>query len=96
MPDSDGWWSIHVLLPTSLPKTAYQEQPMQVTQGIYRDSRRPERHAGADAGIQHPVWQCRYDARLDLNMNDAAPVALLVLMGICTSALERMPAIVNR
>jgi hypothetical protein len=69
---------------------------VQVTQGIYRDSRRPERHASADAGIQHPIWQCRYDTRLDLNMNDAASGALLAVMRIRTSAVERMPAIVNR
>jgi len=68
---------------------------VQITQGIYRDSRRPERHAGTDAGIQHPVGQCCYDTRLDLNMNDAAGRALLAVMGVCTSTVERMPAIVN-
>jgi hypothetical protein len=68
---------------------------VQVTQGTNRDSWRPERHACADAGIQHPVWECCYDTRLDLNMNDAAGSALLAVMGICTSAVERMPAIVN-
>ena len=68
---------------------------MQVTQGIYRDSRRTQRHTGTDAGIQHPVWQCGYDARLDLNMNDAPGSALLAVMGICTSTVKRMPAIVN-
>lgn len=69
---------------------------MQVTQGIYRDSRRPQRHASADTRIQHPIGQCRYDARLDLNMNDAATGALLAVMSVCTSAVEGMPAIVNR
>ena len=68
---------------------------MQVRQGIYRNSRRPERHAGADAGIQHPVRQSRYDPRLDLNMNYAASRALLAVMSTCTSTVERMPAIVN-
>jgi len=68
---------------------------VQVTQGIYRDSRRPERHAGADGGIQHPVRQCCYDTGLDLNVHDAARSALLAVMGICASAVERMPAIVN-
>jgi hypothetical protein len=77
------------------PKSAYKEQPVQVTQGIYRDSRHAERHPGTDAGIQHPGWQRGYDARLDLNMNDAAGSALFAVMGICTSTVERMPAIVN-
>lgn len=68
---------------------------MQVTQGIYRDLRHAERHAGTNAGIQHPVWQCCYDPRLDLNMNDATGSAPLAVMGICASPVERMPAVVN-
>jgi hypothetical protein len=77
------------------PKSAYKEQLVQVTQGIYGDSRHAERHAGTDAGIQHPIGQCSCDTRLDLTMNDATGHALLAVMGICTSAVERMPAIVN-
>lgn len=68
---------------------------MQVTQSIYRDARHAECHTGTDAGIQHPLGQRRYDTRLDLNVNDAAGRALLAVMGICTSTVERMPAIVN-
>jgi hypothetical protein len=68
---------------------------VQIRQGVYRDSRRPERHAGADAGVQHPLRQSCYDPRLDLNMNYAASRALLAVMSICTSTMERMPAIVN-
>jgi len=41
-------------------------------------------------------WQRCYDARLDLNMSDTAASALLAVMGICTSAVKGMPAIVNR
>ena len=68
---------------------------MQVTQGICRDSRHAERHAGTNASIQHPVWQCGYDAQLDLNMNDAPGSALLAAVGICTLTVKSMPAIVN-
>jgi len=68
---------------------------VQVTQSIYRDTRRPEGHAGAYAGIQHPVRQRRYDTRLDLNMNDATRCALLAVMRVGTAAMEGMPAIVN-
>jgi len=73
----------------------YKEQPLQVTQGVYRDSRHAERHPGTDAGVQHPVRQCCYDTRLDLNMNDAAGGALLAVVGICAPPVKRMPAIVN-
>jgi hypothetical protein len=65
---------------------------MQRTQ---RNSWRPKRHAGADAGIEHPVRKYSYDTRFDLNMNNAAGSALLTVLGMYTSAVERMPAIVN-
>jgi len=68
---------------------------VQIMQGTQRDSWRPKRHAGADAGIEHPVRKYSYDARFDLNMNNAAGSALLAVMGMYTSAVERMPAIVN-
>jgi hypothetical protein len=65
---------------------------VQIPQGIQRDSRRPKGHAGADAGVEHPVRQYCYDARLDLNVNDAAGGALLAVMGMYTSAVEWTPA----
>jgi hypothetical protein len=68
---------------------------VQIPQGIQRDPRRPERHAGADAGIEHPVRKYCYDARFDLHMNNAAGNALLAVMRTYTPAVERMPAIVN-
>ena len=68
---------------------------MQIPQSIHRDSRRPEGHAGADAGVEHPVRQCCYDTRFDLNVEDAAAGALLAVLRSHTSAVERMPAVVN-
>ena len=68
---------------------------MQVTQGVYRHSWYAERHSGTDAGVQHPVRQCCYNTRLDLNMNDTAGGALLAVVGICASPVKWMPAIVN-
>jgi hypothetical protein len=53
---------------------------MQVPQGIRRDSGRPESHAGADAGIEHPVRQCCYNTGLDLNVDDAAASALFAVV----------------
>jgi hypothetical protein len=68
---------------------------VQIPQGIQSNSRRPKRHAGADAGIEHPVWKYCYDARFDRNMNNAPGRALLAVMRMYTSAMKRMPAIVN-
>ncbi len=68
---------------------------MQIPQGIHTDSGHPKSHAGADAGVEHPVWQYGYDTRLDLNMDDPAAGALLAVLCPYTSAVERMPAVVN-
>jgi hypothetical protein len=68
---------------------------MQIPQGIRRNKRRAEDHAGADAGVEHPVRKYRYDARLDLDMDDATAGALLAVMRPNSSTVERMPAIVN-
>ena len=68
---------------------------MQITQGVHRDERRTEDHAGADAGVEHPVRTYRYDARLGLNMADTAAGALFAVMRSNSSVVERMPAIVN-
>jgi hypothetical protein len=68
---------------------------MQVTQGIYRDARHPESHCGADAGIEHPLRQRRYDTRFDLHVDDAAASALFAVVSSYTPAMEGMPAVVN-
>lgn len=68
---------------------------MQIPQRIRRDERHPENHAGADAGVEHPIREYRYDARLDLDMDDTAAGALLAVMRSNSSAIERMPAVVN-
>ncbi len=68
---------------------------MQVAQGIGREPWRPERHNGADPGVEHPLRKCRYDARFDLNVNDASAGALLAIVSSDTSAVEGMPRVVN-
>jgi hypothetical protein len=62
------------------PKSARQEQPMQVTQNIPRNTRSAQGHRGANAGVEHPRWKGRYDTRLDLDMDDASPCALLAVV----------------
>jgi hypothetical protein len=67
---------------------------VQTPQGIQRDSRGRKDHAAADAGVERQVRQYCYDAKLDLDV-DAAAGALLAVMRSYTSAVERMPAVVN-
>ena len=68
---------------------------MQIPQRIRRNERRPEDHSGADARVEHPIRKYRYHARLDLDMDDTAAGALLAVMRSNSSAIERMPAVVN-
>ncbi|MGH8143970.1 MAG: hypothetical protein ACREU2_15820 [Steroidobacteraceae bacterium] len=68
---------------------------MQIPQGVCRNQGYAEGHAGTDAGVEHPVRQYRYDAGLDLDMDDATAGALLAVMRSYTSVVERMPAVVN-
>ncbi len=68
---------------------------MQVMQSNGRDARRPERHCGAYAGIEHPLRKHRYDARFDLNVDDAPAGALLAVVGPNTPAIKGMPRIVD-
>jgi hypothetical protein len=53
---------------------------MQISQGIHRDSRCSEGHGDADAGVEHPVRQRRYDAGLDLDVHDATTRTLFAVM----------------
>ena len=68
---------------------------MQVAQGIRRDPWRSERHNDADPGVEHPLRKCCYDACFDLNVDDASASALLAVVSSDTSAMERMPRVVN-
>lgn len=68
---------------------------MQVMQGTRRDAWGTERHCGAYAGIEHPLREYRYDARFDLNVDDASAGALLAIVGSNTPTVKRMPRIVN-
>jgi hypothetical protein len=68
---------------------------MQIPQSVCRNPRCAERHAGTDAGVEHPVRQYGYDPGLDLDMDDAAAGALFAVMRPSATAVERMPAVVN-
>jgi hypothetical protein len=77
------------------PKSAQLEQPMQVNQCIRREAWRPERHYRANPGVEHPLREYCYDARFDLNVNDASTGALLTVVGSHTLPEKGVPRIVN-
>lgn len=68
---------------------------MQVTQSIRGNAWRPERHRRANPGVEHPLRECRYDSRFDLNVDDAAASALLAVVRSDALAVEWMPRVVN-
>jgi len=77
------------------PKSAYHEQPVQISQGVRRNTWWTQHHASADTGIEHPVGEHRYDARFDLDMQNAAAGTLFAVLRSKTPAMERVPTIVN-
>jgi hypothetical protein len=77
------------------PKSVSLEQPMQVTQNRCRKPRSPQRHCGANAGIEHPRRQRSYDACFDLNMYQASTGALLAVVNLYRTTVVRMPAVMN-
>ena len=77
------------------PKSARLEQSMQINQCIRRDAWRPDLHRRANPGVEHPLGKYGYDARFDLNVDDASAGAMLAVVGSNTPSEERMPRIVN-
>jgi hypothetical protein len=68
---------------------------MQLNQDIRRNAWRPDLHCRTDPGVEHPLGKHGYDARFDLNVDDAPAGALLAVVGSNTPAVKRMPRIVN-
>jgi hypothetical protein len=77
------------------PKSAYEEKPMQVPQGIRRDLGYPQRHAGTNTGVEHPGRQYRYNTRLNLEVDHATASALFTALRADAPAVKGMPGIVD-
>jgi hypothetical protein len=77
------------------PKSARQEQPMQVTQNIRRNPWSSQGHHSANAGVEHPRWKGGYDTRFDLDMDDASPCALLAVVNLYATTVVGMPAVMH-
>jgi hypothetical protein len=77
------------------PKSALQKKQTHIPESVHREARCAEGHSSTDTGVDHPVWQYRYDAGRHLDMNDPAASALFTVLNPQSSAIKRVPTIVN-
>jgi hypothetical protein len=77
------------------PKSARQEQTMQVTQDSQGNPWSSQCHRGADAGVKHPRWQSCYDTCFDLDMDYASTGPLFAVVDPDATTMVGMPAVVN-
>lgn len=84
-----------VVTTAASPKSRRLKHPVQVAKRIDRHHGDTETHTRAHRGIEHPFGQNRYNAWLDLNVNDATAGALLGIMSTQPASKEWMPGIVN-
>jgi hypothetical protein len=68
---------------------------MQFPESVRRDGRSAEGHSSTNTGVNHPVWQYRYGAGCHLDMDNPAARTLFNLLHPQSSAVERVPTIVN-
>lgn len=68
---------------------------MKINKGRNRDPRRAELHDGAHDRIEHPGRQDENVSRARNNMDEATGLAHLARFHAKSSAMERMPAIVD-
>jgi hypothetical protein len=68
---------------------------MQIPQSIRRYSGCPQRHAGTNTGVEHPVRQYRYNTRLNLEVDHATASALFTALRADALAVKGMPEIVD-
>ena len=68
---------------------------MQFPEGVHRDARSAEGHSSTDTGVDHPVWQYHYCAGRHLDVDSPAARTLFNVLHPQSSAVERVPTIVN-
>ena len=68
---------------------------MQFPESVRRDVRSAEGHSSTNTGVNHPVWQYRYGAGCDLDMDNPAARALFTVLHPQSSAVKWVPTIVN-
>jgi len=75
------------------PKSLLREQHVQLVKRIQRNPRRTEFHGRADRGAEHPRGNDDDDPRTDFYVNDLAVGAMLAVLPLDATPVERMPAI---
>jgi hypothetical protein len=68
---------------------------MQFPETVRRDVRSAEGHSSTNTGVNHPVWQYRYGAGCDLDMDNPAARTLFTVLHPQSSAVKWVPTIVN-
>ena len=77
------------------PKTALDEEPMQIAQSSDIGAGRANLHAGAGGRIQHPGRQHDDHARRRLDVDNPAGGALLTVLPPNTATVEGMPPVMD-
>jgi hypothetical protein len=77
------------------PKAAFQKKQTQIAKRVDRDARRAQSHSSANNGIDHPMWQDRYDAGCHFDMDNGAARTLFAALHPQSSTIKRVPTIVN-
>jgi hypothetical protein len=68
---------------------------MQFPESVHRDVRSAEGHPSTDTGVDHPVRQYDYCAGRHLDVDNPAVRTLFAVLYPQSSAVKRVPTIVN-
>jgi hypothetical protein len=68
---------------------------MQFPESVRRDVGSAEGHSSTNTGVNHPVWQYRYGAGCDLDMDNPAARTPFTVLHPQSSAVKWVPTIVN-
>ena len=77
------------------PKTALDEEPMQIAQSSDIGARRANLHAGTGGRIQHPCSQRDDHAGRRLDVDNSAAGALLAVLLPNTATIKGMPTVMD-
>ena len=71
------------------------KEQIQFLERVNRDARCAEDHSSTDTGVDHPVWQYHYCAGRHLDVDNPAARTLFTVLHPQSSAVKRVPTIVN-
>ena len=68
---------------------------MQFPESVHRNARCAEGHSSTDTGVDHPVWQYRYDTGRHFDMDNPAARTLFAVLHPQSLTVKWVPAILN-